>query len=263
VEQIAGSRIVLKDGVRQLATRDLVAWWPFLVAAVVVYGWLPRSVLWITCQLMIRRTLRGLDFHDVACDRLYERLCSASLQIHARGREPERTELPLEEVVPTGAGASIGRTTLPSSGAVILASPDLGRRLDKEALGRLIATRFLLRPEVWLEWSEAAEVSRSALEALAGMNWWEAQPRVLLLEEAWQPPIAETLQGLRSLRATLGGNAKLIVALIGRPSRDRAFTPAKAIDLRIWRERLQLLADPHLRVEPLLPPAESVESSGG
>ncbi|MBT8361503.1 MAG: DUF2868 domain-containing protein, partial [Deltaproteobacteria bacterium] len=38
LEQIEGSRIILKDGIYNLATQDLVSWWPFLVLCLLCYG---------------------------------------------------------------------------------------------------------------------------------------------------------------------------------------------------------------------------------
>jgi len=45
LEQIEGSRIVLKEGIVGLASEHLAAWWPFLCMGLLVYALIPRIVL--------------------------------------------------------------------------------------------------------------------------------------------------------------------------------------------------------------------------
>ena len=46
MEQILGSRIILKEGIDALATADLTAWWPFLCFCIFFYGILPGHCFW-------------------------------------------------------------------------------------------------------------------------------------------------------------------------------------------------------------------------
>nr|NJM03837.1 DUF2868 domain-containing protein [Desulfobacula sp.] len=59
--QIEGSRIILKDGIAVLATRDLVSWWPFLCLGILFYAVLPRGALVISGILARHRVLQGFD----------------------------------------------------------------------------------------------------------------------------------------------------------------------------------------------------------
>ena len=45
LEQVEGSRIILKEGIAGLASEHLAAWWPFLCMGMLVYGLFPRMVL--------------------------------------------------------------------------------------------------------------------------------------------------------------------------------------------------------------------------
>ncbi|PIE57388.1 MAG: hypothetical protein CSA33_08945 [Desulfobulbus propionicus] len=47
LEAIAGSKMILKEGLYHLTTNDLVAWWPFLCFSVLTYGLLPRLLLYL------------------------------------------------------------------------------------------------------------------------------------------------------------------------------------------------------------------------
>ena len=74
IDQIEGSRLVLKEGAYHLATADLVAWWPFLCLSVLFYGLLPRVVLWGVGKRRIAKALSGLRFDGIAENRLLIRL---------------------------------------------------------------------------------------------------------------------------------------------------------------------------------------------
>jgi hypothetical protein len=75
---------------------------------------------------------------------------------------------------------------------------------------------------------------------------------VLVLQEAWQPPIQENLNFLRQLRRRLGDRAGIVVGLVGKPAPDTIFTPPREEDHRIWKQRVEALGDPYLEVERLV-----------
>lgn len=120
-----------------------------------------------------------------------------------------------------------------------------------EKLTTELERRFQLRMVKTLAWSDAAATRAAALRELEHTAQTTTGLRIVLLEEAWQPPIAEKLAGLRALREATGADVRLVVTLVGRPSAGELLTPVKPSDLRVWQERLQALADPQLRVEAL------------
>jgi hypothetical protein len=75
---------------------------------------------------------------------------------------------------------------------------------------------------------------------------------VLVLQEAWQPPIQENLNFLKQLRHRLGKTAGIVVVLIGKPGRDTMFTAPGEADFRIWKHRIDALGDPYLGTEWLV-----------
>ncbi len=79
-EEIQGSRIYLKDGMRRLTNQDLVSWWPFLVCSLVVYGLLPRCLLWALCWLYVHRHIKRQRFDSLFCDRLWEAMTQKALE---------------------------------------------------------------------------------------------------------------------------------------------------------------------------------------
>ncbi|MEZ4566988.1 MAG: DUF2868 domain-containing protein [Desulfobacterales bacterium] len=74
LEQIAGSQMILKDGIFHLSTPNLVSWWPFLSFAVFFYGLLPRLMLLaagILCQTI---AATRVAFSTADGDRLLRRM---------------------------------------------------------------------------------------------------------------------------------------------------------------------------------------------
>jgi hypothetical protein len=253
LEQIAGSKIILKDGIRRLATENLVAWWPFLVAALAVYGLLPRVLLGTLSFVLGRRALATLQFDRVACDRLHERLTAHRVQSQALGPEASDERAPDLPSARTGQEPAFESFGAAPAEAVVLMSHDLRRQWDEPAFVTQLRSRLNLRPAAWLEWSDSTVKRGTALESLASLAVTDPPARIVLVEEAWQPPIAEKLNGLQDLRKSVGPKVKLIVVLVGRPEGGRFLTPTKPADLRVWQERGQALADAQLRVEALVP----------
>jgi hypothetical protein len=85
LEQIAGSRISLKDPLSTLAASDLRAWRWFLVLAVFTYGLLPRLLLlWLSVSTQAR-TLAALPFTHQRTQAVYARMVTPSLDTAAAG----------------------------------------------------------------------------------------------------------------------------------------------------------------------------------
>jgi hypothetical protein len=73
--------------------------------------------------------------------------------------------------------------------------------------------------------------------------------RTVIVQEAWQPPIKETILWIKSLRVEMNGIAGMVIALVGKPGRDTVFTPPSNMDRMIWEQAINSLGDPYIRVE--------------
>lgn len=229
--QVEGTRIVLKEGIAQLRTPDLVSWWPFLCLALAVYGLLPRVVFFISSLVAQGLALRRLDFTYVACDRLLERMTASSLAMNA-GPDTGVTHRSAEIVAaPIALERAANGEALPAGAEVVLAPAEIsggdGLRLEIGA-----GTRS----------------DREQIRRVAGFGW-NGDPRVLVLQAAWEPPIAEFLNFIRQLRATLGERARLTIGLVGKPLGDGQREEVREQDFAIWREQVEMLGDPYLRLE--------------
>ncbi|MBB1073843.1 DUF2868 domain-containing protein [Rhodoferax sp. 4810] len=99
--------------------------------------------------------------------------------------------------------------------------------------------------------------------ALLETSRWESPPaRVALLTDGSQPPITEHLRFLRRVRAAIGQQAALLLALTGDPDGDDPLPPVRPFDLIDWQRKIDQLGDPYLRLMPLLPD-DNDETVGG
>ncbi len=252
LEQIKGSHMVLKDGIYHLATQDLVSWWPFLCLAVCVYGLIPRILLLITGVTVQKRRLRQLNFDHADCDRLMQRLTTPLLETEGQ-LEPADSDAasksqpsdrhgfhqpPIDE--PTGPGGVRRIIALIPEDLYETASDAELRQNIQKTLGYRLGSKFEVEVDI--------PADLAVLEQLAAQN---GAVNVMLLQEAWQPPIRETLQFIRKIREIAGKKAKIIIALIGKPTLETIFTPVNSDNFKIWEQQISQIGDPYLRLEAL------------
>jgi hypothetical protein len=226
----------LLSGAGRSARPELVGgWWPFLVAALLAYGLLPRVLLLAAARLRMGRLLARLPLDDAEVSRVLERLLSPRVE----------TRAPLPESPRSGAARAAAAPAVEaargSSCAVVLwrdvpGGPALEAALA-HALGcpvsRTRAAGGKGHDEDGADWAALA----------AGMD------TVAVVAEAFEAPDRGVRRLLSDLRGALGPRRLLLVLLVGaaadgpRPPRDA--------DVSIWRDGLAPLEDPHLSVEPL------------
>jgi hypothetical protein len=210
---IDASRIFLLRSSPALTPAPAAAWWPFLLACLCFYGLLPRLLLAAAFHLRLRRLLRSPRLDSPACESLFLKL----------------SRRPLSFVGDTHADAlPPSPDPLPALRPSAPLYPDIDPELlPPDALDRL-------RQRLPFALCDAPSAGR------------------LLLVEAWQPPLEETLRRLRDLRQRLGPSADILLLCVGLPHPDpqRLFLPPEPEDLAIWRSRLATLHDPHLGLWP-------------
>ncbi len=217
-DQIESSRIVLKEGLRHVETDAAAAWWPFLMMCVLVYGLLPRLFLAWVAEVRLRLQLRGLRFEDPSCERLHMRLTRSPLDF--------RSQAVADDALP--ARESDGLLFLPKpNGPVRLQIPD-------EIQGNA--------PEIAEQLSKNLGVTVEP----PGDGLPPPTGGILRICEVWQPPLRETLAELRQQREELGPKTDLILCFVGFPNPEHFFEAPEPEDVRVWRNTLAELNDPHL-----------------
>lgn len=245
LEQIQGSRLILKDGIYALASHDLVSWWPFLCLSVFCYGLLPRLLLLTTGLYSQRKELAGLDFQQGCFRQIIQRMRTPLITAKAPVEEQAaRSVLPTE---PSSAEPAASTAAQPLAALI----PD---ELFADCPLEHLAAQISRRTGHQLGWTLPFwTLDKSEEEELAALKAAEDSADVLVIQEAWQPPVQEFLAWLGLLRQTLGPQPLIILALLGRPEPDTVFTQVQAEHLRIWRQKAATISDPALQVIPLVP----------
>ncbi len=252
LSQIEGSRLILKDGIYHLNTPDLVAWWPFLCFAVLVYGFLPRLLLCLSGNAAQRYLLGKIDFTHGACDQLIDRMTTPEVTFGiqtevARAPRSDTTVRAIVKNKPFSAEHSRIKKRF-----IILIPDDIFERCSDEELKIIVAQSFGgdITKKIRTGDTDTDETTSLIRLILSGEK--KAWTHVLILQEAWQPPIVENITEIKALRHHLGDRTPIIVGLIGKPKAETIFTPVTPTHWQTWKTRLMALSDPYLRLERMV-----------
>lgn len=247
-EHIAGSRIILKEGITGLVSSDLVAWWPFLSLCLFFYALVPRGLL----VLATKKGLLHLEKTFVHPDelRITDRM-QAPLIDHVGQGEPQSSPLPVHSLQTCSvAKKNQGfEQSLEPLGCVLVLPPELEDCILKSCLDNLVqqVSGYPLGAVVTAELEE--KNLENTLRDYKKQDWIGGHERYAFLIEAWQPPIREALAALAHWGNNQKGTCSLFVILVGRPQSGQWLTPPSDIEERVWRQALDRLAP--LRVDIL------------
>lgn len=234
---------------RQEATYDpalLKNWWSFLVAALVTYGLLPRSALWIYSGRRLLRARRRL--------RLDHSECQAALERVSAGRVGKRVEWVAEA---SGEDNDAGRAgvggegvELPAPGdaeCVVLGWADVP--LDRESADRLVAERFGWRT-IAVHAAGGSEPAGGQQALVEDLHRAGPDSPVVIVAEAFEAPTKALAHFLCELRHAVGTRRPIVVALVA--GQAPAWKPPSSQDRALWEHAVVLQADPYVRVEEMV-----------
>jgi len=210
---------------------SLGGWWPFLVAALVCYGLLPRLLTllfsWLRFRHHLARALPRLPGAPELLARMNSPLIStAALQPETGARLPSGEDLS----APQGTAYRLSCAVVDWSGTIESRDRIAAglRELGIEALNFLAA-------------GGARSTAQDAVTVAALCK--RSSEGVAVIAKAWEPPLLEFLDFLQEVRNHCGPRRALIVVLWGGPSgvSDR--------DLEPWQLTLRQLKDPDLHLE--------------
>ncbi len=242
--QIEGSRMILKDGFYHLVSTDLVSWWPFLCLSVFCYCLVPRMLLFVAGILGRSRALSKVSLRRVEHNQLLHRLLSPRLKtgIQENTIKRERAENVVEPEHRVKAHSIHGSL-------LALVPEELFADCDQSELEKFSRQAFGYNVADVLSF-HSGDVKDQIFQHLKHDEEISCPP-LLILQEAWQAPIQETLSFLSRLRKQCDEETHIIIALIGKPQKDTLFTIVTDMDLRIWKEKLASLKDRSLQVSQL------------
>lgn len=219
LEQIENSRIRVSQGISELPADATSSWWPFLLMCILFYGILPRVLLAVGGNWRFQSLLRNPRFDSPASERLLQRLTRKPLgfESHKNAEQPH-ADLETNAIFP--AYSPSGPVHLQVETGV----------LPEDSLASF---RRVLETKLSLTFSDTAETASG----------------VLMVVEAWMPPLEETLHQLRETRTQVGPNGDILLLLIGIPGLQGDLPdPPEEADVETWQKRLLALEDPHLGV---------------
>ena len=234
-EAVAGSRIVLKDGVEQLASTNLQAWVPFLIAALCTYGLFPRLVLWGVARVGERWSAAALPRESVRTDAVIARMRSGNL-------DPlESTDRPEGPVAPDRLDRD---SALAGSDAIVICEEGPGARRwvnNRGAVERLLGFGLPV-------FREYDPVFPGGLDDALGEGPHDRYGLVVVVCDGALAPVAEQLDAMRGLRARVGTATRLAIVLHGAPDCNGLWGAPPAAMVSVWRKRFGELGDRFLTV---------------
>ncbi len=283
LDQIDGSRIVLKQGIAALATRDLVSWWPFLCLSMLCYAIFPRLLIIGGAVMAHRSAMKQFDFQQPRFRRLIVRMKSPIMDIGVEEKtSPRQGAAPASERIHQSHGPEqrpgkavseykkssdpVNETPHPNAGmmepdpseigpsfvgtpALVLAPAPAWNQASADRISQLLARQFLLdvRQVIFVEQDMAADSRVLGPEVLDG-----ADP-VIFLQEVWQPPIRGLLHYLVQLKQGVLQEKNVWILLTRAPEEDNLGVDDREVEVAVWQNRILELNHPDILVERIRP----------
>lgn len=230
--QIEGSRIILKDGIGAMQNPYLTSWWPFLMMAVTVYGFIPRMLLLLWLSVQERRQLALYPIQSPSCQKLWSRFHTRYLHVttklfdnHSQSKDnASAPSLLADNLAPTAGSA---QSTVLDVPCWFYMDEGLGSPNEQSEI------KSLLSP---YGWQVKGVLDSSPSDDGSCFERFCSGDCLLWVEEAWQPPIQEKMKRLKASHGLLPPGVFLCVGLTGKPRGASWLTPVRSRDLEIWQK---------------------------
>jgi hypothetical protein len=214
---------------RSIPAARLTGWWPFLLMALIVYGILPRLVLWVLAKARLTSAARGLLLDHPEVRALLDRMNSTVVELDNNG--------PPESPVASGTKRRPPPGLRFADAAIAISWNDALTDEDQWAQANLPGGRYLdaggarriTDDETILETLDAGKASS-----------------ILVFTKAWEPPLLDFQDFLEKLRARLGSQISIVVVPLGING-----TAADTNDLAAWDHGVGRLGDAQVYVYEL------------
>lgn len=241
--EIEGSRIILKDTIYDLLTKDLTSWWPFLILCLLCYGLLPRLLLLIFGLVMEKHSHKKV-LKSNHLESIYVRMLTP--QLSTSSPQPPSTEDHEDQVFIEK------ETDYPSNNvlqnAVILVADDIYSNYDLDTLNKLLLPcgyKPLKRYRIF----QSHDTDREILLKLQQMNRKTSDVLVVLLE-AWMAPIEEQIRFLQLAGESLNEKTSFRVYWLGRPTSEKTSSPPRKQDIEVWQKKFRGLRKGPQSIDP-------------
>lgn len=214
-----------------ISAETLTGWWPFLLAAIVTYGLVPRCVLLIVSLIRLRAATVGLLLDDPNVRALLDRMTTAEVTLGAADAEEPA---PSPSIVASRAPAVVSAQ---AAAAIVWSSAIPVDRVNAWSMRNLDKRVTQI---VEAGGGRNLDDDAAAIRLIA-----QGKPRaVLLFVRAWEAPLLDLQDFIEQLRAALGPECSIIVVPIGAEGAS-----ADESQRATWGRWVGRIADPALYME--------------
>ncbi|MBU3952769.1 MAG: DUF2868 domain-containing protein [Proteobacteria bacterium] len=242
-EQIEGSRILLKEGISSLATKDLVSWWPFLCLGIVFYAILPRLVLIMASVLAQKKALVQFDFEKPRFKKLLVQMQSPIMDI--RSEAPSMGRQPDSSVEPGPQMDSARQFQAKGARALVLASGSVYGADTQDAVIGFINQQLCVGVTAIIPVSFDYSQDRELLVSLTK----ELPDQIIVLQEVWQPPIRGLLYYFVQLKTQVFADRPLWILLTQTPGEKIFVVDSEDVNFQVWKRAIHQLGNPDILLE--------------
>lgn len=245
-DQIQGSRIILKEGISVLATPDLISWWPFLCLSLLVYGLLPRICLTGLGAWIQHREVNAFEFKRPEIRLLIARMTSPVIEIEKPVQQEDEPEKSVGETVDSGPKET--EPLVKGKTGLVLASDRVYSETGRSSAIKTIETLYGVRIGQSLDFVLNAPMTADFFEPL-DLN--DTDP-VIILYEAWQPPIRGLLFSISNIRKILPDTVSLWIVLTNDAGLEDMSLGENDPQSDVWIQAVESLGEPMILVKRLV-----------
>ncbi|MDY6945707.1 MAG: DUF2868 domain-containing protein [Pseudomonadota bacterium] len=211
-----------------IAASELTGWWPFLLAAMMTYGLIPRCGLLLLAATRLRSATRNLLLEDPRVRALLDRMNAAEVHL---GSDMKETARVFPDAQARSAPALSGdAVVIVWSGALPLG--DVAQWTAKHLRWRVMETLDA--------GSRTIAADQAVIERVAALR---PNPAIVYVR-GWEAPLLDLQDFIHALRAKLGPQCSLIVVPVGAEG-----AIASEAQRSIWSRWTARVGDPALYLE--------------
>ncbi|SDU56984.1 DUF2868 domain-containing protein [Desulfobacula phenolica] len=273
LEQIDGSRIILKDGISVLATQDLISWWPFLCMGIVFYAVIPRAVLMITGIFARNRAVKNFNFERPRFKQVIIRMQSPVVDIDTHKTQVSRAVEPnpikeMSNALPVATKPETPNHTKDQIKVQIEVQTDqpkpLNHQKPQDQPKPSAQTALILASKTAYTDAAIEKVIQQIKEYLffdvnksIGIQFdfntdtqavhqvkTGDENQVILVHEVWQPPIRGLLYYIQQIRSAMPENKTLWILLTQDTGQENLCVDDTDINFEIWKQAVFKLENP-------------------
>ena len=244
LEQIEGSRIILKQGIYALTTQNLVSWWPFLCFGILFYAVMPRCLLIAAGIFVQKQVLKKFNFANPKFRQLLIRMQSPVLSIDSH-QIPVNQDIEKDPVKNELKSNSFTRKQNIIAGqALILISKKVYCHETIEQIVKGIERYLYFKVQeiigINFDFDHDADVVSLIKKSDAG--------QIVLIHEVWQPPIRELIHYITKIKKTIPKGIPLYILLTKDAGQKNLGVDKDDINFKVWEKTVFELEDPDISV---------------